>query len=321
MPAARVNGTRLHYERHGSGEPLLLITGFTISSAVFEPVLDLYGGRYECILYDNRGSGRSGSPLRPTSMAELAADAAGLLRALDVDSAHVHGISMGGSIAQELAIRSPERVRGLILGGTTPGGPRAARPALGELAALASGAATGWSDRERAWLASWLFSPEFRREHPERVRELLSFFGRHRPSAQGVWAHWWASVYHDTMSRLDCIQAPALVMHGEHDAMAPISNARLLAQRIPDAELCIVPGSGHAYLLERPETTFELFSGWLDRRAPIAPGRARSGVAARAEPITRAFGLPIGAARTGVSLAGLVTDKLRRRDAHVATDR
>ena len=107
MPAARVNGTRLHYERHGSGDPLLLITGFTISSAVFEPVLELYGGRFECILYDNRGAGRSGSPLRPTSMAELAADAAGLLRALDVDSAHVHGISMGGSIAQELAIRFP----------------------------------------------------------------------------------------------------------------------------------------------------------------------------------------------------------------------
>ena len=321
MPEVRVNGTRLHYERHGSGEPLLLITGFTISSAVFEPVLDLYGSRFECILYDNRGSGRSGSPLKLTSMSELAADAAGLLRALDVQSAHVHGISMGGSIAQELAIRFPERVRGLILGGTTPGGPRAARPTLAELGALAGGAAGGWSDGERTWLAKWLFSPEFRREDPERVRELLRFFGRHRPSAQGVWAHWWASVYHDTMSRLQCIQAPALVMHGEHDAMAPISNARLLAEKIPDAELCIVPGSGHAYLLERPETSFDLFSGWLDRRSPIAAGHPRSGVAAHAEPLTRAFGLPIGALRTGASLTGLITDKLRRRDTHVAPDR
>jgi 3-oxoadipate enol-lactonase len=312
VPRVRVNGTPLHYERHGAGEPLLLVTGFTISAAVFEPVLDLYGERFECILYDNRGSGRSGAPLKPTSMAELAADAAGLLGELDVDSAHVCGLSMGGMIAQELAIRFPERVRGLVLGGTTPGGPRAARPKLSQLSALGAGAAGGWSDREREWLGEWLFSDEFRREQPERVRELLRNFGRHRAPPQGVWSHWWASVYHDTLSRLKCIEAPTLVMHGERDAMAPISNARLLAERIPDAELAIVPGAGHAYLLERPEASFELLTGWLDPRSPIAPGRARTGVAARAEPLTRALGLPIGAARTGVSLAGAMTDRLRK---------
>ena len=203
MPRVRVNGVPLHYERHGSGEPLLLITGFTISSAVFEPVLELYGGRFECITYDNRGSGRSGAPLRPTSMAELAADAAGLLRALGVESAHVCGLSMGGMIAQELAIRFPERVRGLVLGGTTPGGPRAARPTLRELGALGGGArpAAG-ATAQRSWLGEWLFSDEFRREQPERARELLRHFGRHRATPQGVWAHWWASVYHDTTSRL-----------------------------------------------------------------------------------------------------------------------
>jgi pimeloyl-ACP methyl ester carboxylesterase len=254
-------------------------------------------------------------------MAELAADAAGLLRALGVGSAHVCGLSMGGMIAQELAIRFPERVRGLVLGGTTPGGPRAARPTLRELGALGAGAAGGWSDRERRWLGEWLFSDEFRREHPERVSELLRHFGRHRAPAQGLWSHWWASVYHDTLSRLGCIEAPTLVMHGERDAMAPISNARLLAERIPDAELAIVPGAGHAYLLERPEASFELLTGWLDARSPIAAGRARTGVGARAEPLTRALGLPIGAARTGASLAGAMTDRFRKRSAHVATDR
>ena len=71
MPRVRVNGVPLHYERSGSGEPLLLVTGFTISSAVFEPVLELYGGRFDVITYDNRGSGRSGAPLKPTSMPEL----------------------------------------------------------------------------------------------------------------------------------------------------------------------------------------------------------------------------------------------------------
>jgi pimeloyl-ACP methyl ester carboxylesterase len=321
VPSVAVNGTRLHYERHGGGEPLLLITGFTISSAVFEPILDLYGTRFECIVYDNRGSGRSGAPRLTTSMPELAADAAGLLRAIGVDSAHACGLSMGGMIAQELAIRFPERVRGLVLGGTTPGGPRAARPAVGELGALAGGAAGGRRRSDGAWLGKWLFSEEFRREHPDRVRDLLRNFARHRATPQGIWAHWWASVYHDTMSRLHRIEAPTLVMHGERDAMAPISNARLLAERIPDAELAIVPGSGHAYLLERPEASFALMCEWMDRRSPIPAGTPRSGVAARAEPLTRALGLPIGAARTGASLAALMTDKLSKRSADVASDR
>ena len=155
---------------------------------------------------------------------------------------------------------------------------------------------------------------------PERARELLRQFGRHRATPQGVWAHWWASVYHDTLSRLGSIQAPTLVMHGERDAMAPISNARLLAARIPDAELCIVPGAGHAYMLERPRESFGLMTGWLDRRGPIAAGAPRSRAAARTEPVTRALGLPSGAARTGASLAGLTLDKLRGRARPVATD-
>jgi 3-oxoadipate enol-lactonase len=232
----------------------------------------------------------------------------------------VYGLSMGGMIAQELAIRFPERVRGLVLGGTTPGGPRAARPTLRELQALGGAAAGGWRDGDRSWLASWLFSDEFRRDQPERVRELLPLFGRHRATSQGLWAHWWASVYHDTTSRLDRIQAPTLVMHGECDAMAPIGNAHLLADGIPDAELAVVPGAGHAYLLERPEASLALLTNWLDRRGPIPPGRARTGLAARAEPLTRALGLPIGVARTGVSLAGVMRDRLQQREQHVATD-
>src|SRR3954468_3286593 len=156
MPYCLVNGTRLYYERRGRGEPVLLITGFAISAAVFEPVLRDYTGRFECILYDHRGTGRSPAPARPTSMSQLAADAAGLLDALGVASAHVYGVSMGGMVAQELALRFPHRVRGLVLGSTTPGGPRAARPAARELTALL-GAATGGDRRERgAWLAGAL---------------------------------------------------------------------------------------------------------------------------------------------------------------------
>jgi pimeloyl-ACP methyl ester carboxylesterase len=162
----------------------------------------------------------------------------------------------------------------------------------------------------RPWLGELLFSPEFRRSEPERVVELLRHFARHRARPLGVNAHWWATVYHDTVSRLDQIQAPTLIMHGGADAMAPLANARLLARRIPDSELVIVPGSGHAYPLEQPDESLRLLLAWLDKREPIAPGRPHGGWARRVEPLTRALGLPVGAVRTGASLVRHATDSL-----------
>ena len=297
----------LWYERRGGGEPLLLITGFGISGAVFEPVLDRYAERFSCIVFDNRGSGRSQAPLRPTSMPELAADTVGLLDELGIASAHVYGVSMGGMIAQEVALRFPERVRGLVLGCTSPGGPRSVRPTVRELRVVAAAAASAPRSPVDGTLAAVLFSERFRRDEPERARFLLEHFRRHLPAAQGVAAQLLASVFHDTVSRLDQVQAPTLVLHGERDVMAPLDNARMLAERIPNAELAIVPGAGHAYALERPDVSFDLFASWYARHAPIAPGVARRGLTARVEPVTRALGLPIGAARTGASLLARVT--------------
>ena len=274
---------------------------------MFEPVLDRYAERFSCIVFDNRGSGRSQAPLRPTSMPELAADAVGLLDELDIASAHVYGVSMGGMIAQEVALRFPERVRGLVLGCTSPGGPRSVRPTVRELRVVAAAAASAPRSPVDGTLAAVLFSERFRRDEPERARFLLEHFRRHLPAAQGVAAQLLASVFHDTVSRLDQVQAPTLVLHGERDVMAPLDNARMLAERIPNAELAIVPGAGHAYALERPDASFDLFASWYARHAPIAPGVARRGLTARVEPVTRALGLPIGAARTGASLLARVT--------------
>jgi 3-oxoadipate enol-lactonase len=319
MPYA-LRRPRLWYERSGDGRPLLLITGFTISSAVFDPVLELYEPHFDCIRYDNRGSGRSDSPLRPTSMPELAHDAVRLLDALGIPSAHVYGVSMGGMIAQELAIRHPERVLGLVLGATTPGGPRAIRPARAELAALGSAATKALSQPGRPWLGAMLFSPEFRRDQPERARELLRHFAAHRARPRGIAAHWWASVYHDTVSRLGEIQAPTLVMHGACDALSPVANARLLAKRIPDAQLALVEGAGHAYALERPQESFSLTARWLDSREPIPAGEPHIGITARAEPVTRALGLPIGALRTGASLLAMGMERVNGGRGDVAAD-
>jgi hypothetical protein len=147
-----------------------------------------------------------------------------------------------------------------------------------------------------------LFTPEFRRAQPERTRELTSLFTHHPPPPYSIAAHWWASVYHDTVSRLPQIQAPTLVFHGERDAMSPLANSELLAAQIPDAELAIVPDAGHVYALEQPEVSLRMFTDWIDRREPILAGGARTGLLARAEPLTRPLTLHTGMLRTGASL-------------------
>ncbi|HEX2412902.1 MAG TPA: alpha/beta fold hydrolase [Solirubrobacteraceae bacterium] len=247
---------QMYYQRQGEGEPLLLVTGFAISAAVFEPVLDLYTPDFDCILYDHRGSARSLGGSSPRSMGGLADDAAGLLAALGVERAHVYGVSMGGMVAQEIALRHPQRVDRLILGCTSAGGLRAARPGFRELAGLVA---------EPDLRAAALFSSEFRRRHPERARRLLRPFRAHPTPRAGVVAQMAASALHDTCSLLGRIAAPTLVLHGERDQLVPVRNARALAERIPDAELAVVRGAGHAYALERPEEARDLLLNWMSR--------------------------------------------------------
>lgn len=295
--------TRLHVEREGQGEPLLWITGFAISSEIFSPVIHTYAADFDCIRYDNRGAGRSAAPWHLTSIPELAGDAVRLLDALGVDSAHVYGMSMGGMIAQEMAIRFPDRVRGLVLGATSHGGPRAVLPSPRIAAALTSRGAPAKVRAELAGRA--LFTEEFRRREPALARRYLGLLGAHRASARGLLSHLTASTYHDTRARLHRIVAPTLVLHGGRDQLTPVENARLLAQAIPDATLAILPDAGHGYLLEQPEQSHRLFDRWLAERSPIPAGGRLKGAAAYSEPFTRHLGLPVGMLRTARSLTSV----------------
>jgi len=290
-------------EREGSGEPLLWITGFAISSEIFSPVIHTYAAQFDCIRYDSRGAGRSPAPWRPTSIPELAGDAVRLLDVLGLDSAHVYGLSMGGMVAQELAIRFPDRVRGLVLGGTTHGGPRAVLPSPRIAAALGSRGAPAAVRAELVGRA--LFTPGFREREPAKVGAYLGLLGQHRTSARGLVSHLAASTYHDTRARLGRITAPTLVMHGASDELTPVANARLLAAGIPDATLAVIADAGHGYLLEQPERSHEAFTSWLTARSPVRPGARLSTVGGLAEPVTRHLGLPVGALRTARSLASL----------------
>jgi 3-oxoadipate enol-lactonase len=295
-------GARLHVERTGRrGEALLGITGFGCGSQLFGPVLPLFSDRFDCITYDNRAAGRSSTPLLPTSMPELASDAVRVLDALGVDAAHVHGVSMGGMIAQEMALRYPDRVRSLVLQGTTPGGPRSTGPAAETLLSLAAQRVPLSRERKIKILTRQLFSDEYATAHPDEVLDHLRRLGADRASVRGALQHLAASTVHDTFSRLRSVQAPTLVLHGELDRMVSVANARLLAERIPRAQLAVVDGAGHLPLLEQPLPVRALILDWMAEQGPLPPGRPLSPVLAAAEPWTRVFGLQVGAARAWVS--------------------
>jgi 3-oxoadipate enol-lactonase len=254
---ANVNGARLHYERRGAGEPMLWITGFTISSDVFNAVLPLYEGRFDCVLYDNRGAGRSRGRPGLTSMAELAADAAGLLDRLGIESAHVHGLSMGGMVAQELALGHPDRLRTLALGCTYPGGPGAQLMAPDDARRLFG--AMGSGDRELALRAMWEInvSPGFAAEGGR--FDVFRAMATSAPVAVPVVVlQSQAVVAHDASARLADITAPTLVVHGTVDRMLPVANAELLAAAIPGARLELLEDVGHLFWWEQPERSAAL---------------------------------------------------------------
>lgn len=296
-----VPGARLHVERTGTGEPLLWVTGFAVGADVFGPVLPLFAPRFDCVTYDNRAAGRSSVPLLPTSMPELAADAVRVLDALGIEAAHVHGVSMGGMVAQELALRFPDRVRSLVLQGSSPGGPLSALTPLRGVAALGVQRLPVPMDTRRRAAVAALFSPAYVAAHPDEVTGHLQRLGAERAGARGALLHLFASAWHDTVARLPSLQAPTLVLHGALDALTPVANARLLARLLPHAELAVVEGAGHLPLLEQPEAMRDLVLAWLDRVGPVPPGRALDGLAEVAEPLTRAFGLQTGALRTARS--------------------
>ncbi len=294
---------RLFVTDRGEGEPVLVITGWTISSAVFEPVAHLYADGLRTIAYDHRGSGRSAPWVAPVSMAMLAADAARVLDERGVDHAHVVGLSMGAMVGLELAVRMPARVKTLVMVGGSAGGPRTHLPKVGPAAKLLVGLADDL--RGGDWPASALFSPAFRAEHPERVRELVRPFQRHRPP---MWTTQFQTLAASCFARRDDlarVRAPTLVVHGELDAMSPVANGRALAAEIPGAELYVVPGAGHAAPLERPEETAERMLAWVAQHADVVPepgGRWASVT----ERVTRPFSLHAGAVRN-------TTQLLRRR--------
>jgi 3-oxoadipate enol-lactonase len=250
---------QLDYERSGAGEPLLLIMGMSGTALHWgEPFLDELRCDFDAIAYDHRGVGAS-TPLEgPVTIRQMADDAAALLRALDLDSAHVMGISMGGMIAQELALNHRELVRTLTLGCTYCGGPGSALAPASTIQKLQAGFASG--DRETALRAGWEInvSPAMAADDDAYAR--FRQIGMTRAVAVPViMQQLQAAAAHDTYERLPQLaELPTLVVHGTVDQLLPVQNGELIHSRIAGSRLEIFDGVGHLFFWERPERSAEL---------------------------------------------------------------
>jgi 3-oxoadipate enol-lactonase len=258
MPKVAVRGTELHYERAGSGEPLLLIQGMSGTHVSWgEPFKDSLEESFDVVAFDNRGIGLSERISEPFTIAEMAEDTAALLDALGWGSAHVLGISMGGMIAQELALSHPGRLRSLTLGCTYCGGPGSQlmpqENAEKLLAALSSG------DRDQAIRAGYEvnLSPAFRAD--EGTFAAFHEMATSVPAARDIiQLQLQAIIGHDTSGRLGDIATPTLILHGTVDGVLPYANGEQIASLMPGAGFETFEDVGHMFWWEEPQRSAEL---------------------------------------------------------------
>jgi 3-oxoadipate enol-lactonase len=266
VPFVALGDLRMHYRRAGRGARLLFISGtgsdLRTAPGVFESPL---AGAFDLLAYDQRGLGQTGKPPGPYTMADYAADAAGLLDAVGWDSANVVGVSFGGMVAQELALRYPEKVDRLVLACTSAGGAGGASYPLHELAALPF---------EQRFVLQLPISdvrqtPDWQAAHPEAVERMMSWaraaaaLGADDPDrARGAALQLDARMGHDTWARLPHLNMPVLLCAGRFDGIAPPANMRAMAGRIPAAELRVYDG-GHMFLVQ-DRSAYAQIIDWLN---------------------------------------------------------
>ncbi|WP_445150304.1 alpha/beta fold hydrolase [Baekduia sp. Peel2402] len=263
MTHLTVGGRQLFHQRSGSGsEPLLLIQGMSGTHLAWgEPFLKGLAEDFDVVAYDHRGIGRSDPVGEPFTIKELAQDAAGVLDALGWETAHVVGISMGGMIAQELALAHPDRVRTLTLGCTYCGGEGSELAPPETLAKLAQGFQSG--DRELAIRTGFEVNVSAEFAAQPGAYEAFRAMAKALPAPLPViMLQMQAIGGHDTSARLPQLEGlPTLVIHGDADRMLPVGNGRMIASLIPGSTLEVLPTVGHMFWWEKPTISADLIRG------------------------------------------------------------
>jgi pimeloyl-ACP methyl ester carboxylesterase len=252
---------RLWWDAAGDGDPaLLLVQGLGYTADMWHRVIEPLRLRRRVVRFDNRGVGRSDLPAGEWSMEEMADDAVRVLDAAGVDRAHVFGVSMGGVIAQELALRHPDRVHGLVLGCTHPSGRDAVRASPEAVAMLFDRTPRSPRDTIEASVP-FIYAADTPRDA---IDEDVTVRMRWPLRAKAYWGQLDAMRRHGgLLDRLRHLQAPTLVLHGTADRLVQPANAQLLADAIPDARLVWLEGASHVFWTDRPELTVATVDGFL----------------------------------------------------------
>jgi 3-oxoadipate enol-lactonase len=246
----------------GAGTPLVLIPGLGSSRHVYAPIVDRLAERHRVIVYDPRGIGGSDLAPPPYSMERLAADCVEVAHGVGSDRFHLFGASMGGMVAEHVAVLHPGSVDRLILAATGPGryGPAQPAPGVNE-ALLGRGARTPEDAYRRA--CTVLYSERFQRLHPEFIEAEVRHRAAHPVAPAAFSAQLRASRGADISARLNEIARPALVLHGTEDPLMPLENARALARSIPGAAHHFFEGCGHLFFHEEPHRTVSVMLSFL----------------------------------------------------------
>jgi 3-oxoadipate enol-lactonase len=243
--------TSLRWDSAGSGHPLLLIMGLGLSGGAWWRSVPPLAKRFRVITYDHRGTGGSTALMYSYTTEAMADDALAVLDSAGVERAHLYGISLGGMVAQQLALRHPKRVAGLVLGATHPGGRRAIAADEDVLSFFQR--RSELPADESAWgSVAYNYSPRARRKMASQIAEDIARRLAHPFDEHAYRAQMCAAALHNCYGRLSRLRMPTLVVHGSADRVIPVENARLVAERIPGAKLRILPECGHLYPTEAP---------------------------------------------------------------------
>ncbi len=269
-----VGGVVMSYELRGRGTPVVLVAGTGFPGATWDDdLVRPLAERHAVLTFDHRGTGATPPTGDRLSTRLFARDLAALIDGLGLGTAHVLGHSMGGRVAQHLALERPDLVRSLILAATGPGQFRDDRPVTrGVPVHTAVGLVEhGYEGYMREHVAATFFTPEFAAAHPDRVERLFRLFWDHRPSLESYLRHVVARQEHQTAERLGEIRHDALVLVGDRDTVvmgtgSHWDQSQYLLAHLPNAELGIVEDTAHGYFWQRPERTVELILEWTARR-------------------------------------------------------
>ena len=265
MPYAENAGVKIRWEEEGEGEPLLLIMGLGYSLEMWHRVKPLLTDRFRVLLFDNRGVGKSDVPEPGYSIPDMAEDAVAVLDAAGVESAHVLGVSMGGYIAQALAVAHPTRVRSLILGCTACGGPDAVTAEPEVLAALTARGSMSAEEGVRVMIP-FIYDPG---TPAEVIDQDLALRLQNYPTEKGYMGQLQAIASHQTYDRLNEVSVPTLVIHGQSDRLVPHDNGADIARRIPGARFVSLPNASHIFFTDQPDATQAAIDEFLAEVSPV----------------------------------------------------